>query len=112
MTRAEIRAQMVAMKASMNSLYQINSKAGQCEPKIEMPDEGRLSSMSQTMSKQLTRTFRAQQSSVKTLPTFKGPHIAGFAVDKQHMPVVTNDAHCTNTNNGFSRKPNGGFYFH
>ena len=43
---------------------------------------------------------------------YAGPHIAGFALDKNHMPVVTNDAHSTNTNNGFTRKTNGGFFFH
>ena len=43
---------------------------------------------------------------------YKGPHIAGYARDKQHMPVITNGTHSAQTNNGFNRKPCGGFYFH
>ena len=30
---------MVAMRTTMSSLYNNNPKRGQCEPKIEMPDE-------------------------------------------------------------------------
>lgn len=33
----------------------------------------------------------------------------GFVVEE---PVVTNDAHNGATNNGFARKPCGGFYYH
>ena len=38
--------------------------------------------------------------------------MASAAKDKQMIFVVTNDAHNANTNNGFTRKPNGGFYYH
>ena len=41
---------MVAMKQSINTMYQNNPKQGRCEPKLEMPDEGRLSLMSMTMT--------------------------------------------------------------
>ena len=51
MTRAEIRAQMVAMKQSLNTMYKNNPKEGMCEPKIDMPDEKRMTAMSKTMSK-------------------------------------------------------------
>ena len=44
--------------------------------------------------------------------TYGGPRIMGYAVDKQHMPVITNGTHSAQTNNGFARKPCGGFYFH
>lgn len=42
---------MVAMKASLNTMYKNNPKQGACEPKMVMPDEGRLSSLSMLMSK-------------------------------------------------------------
>ncbi len=42
---------MIAMRNSVNTMYMNNPKAGMCEPKIEMPDEGRLSAMSFTMTK-------------------------------------------------------------
>ena len=102
---------MVAMRYSMTNMYDTNPKRNLCQPKIDMPDEGRLSSMSNTMSRQLTSSMRSQRKSVQHLPKFNGPHIAGYGVDKQHMPVVTNDAHSANTNNGFARKPCGGFYY-
>ena len=103
---------MIAMRNSVNQIYKNNPKAGMCEPMIEMPDEGRLSAMSTTMTRQLTSSMKMERKSVQKMPKFTGPHVAGFAVDKQHMPVVTNDSHCANTNNGFARKPCGGFYFH
>ena len=34
---------------------------------------------------------------------------SGFVIEE---PVVLNDAHNTMTNNGFARKPCGGFYYH
>ncbi len=73
-------------------------------------EEGRLSSMSMTMSVNLRKSLKAGRNSVQQ--SYQGPHIAGHALDKNHMPVVTNNAHTTNTNNGFTRKPSGGFYFH
>ena len=108
LTRAEIRAQMVAMKTSINTMYKNNSKYGMNEPKIDMPDEGRLSAMSMTMTSQLKRSIKSGRKSVQHM----GPHMASAAKDKQMIFVVTNDAHNANTNNGFTRKPNGGFYYH
>ena len=103
---------MVAMRASLNTMYKNNPKQGMCEPKIDLPDEGRLSALSVTMNKQLMKSVKQERKNVQKLPVFTGPHIAGFAVDKQHMPVVTNNAHTSNTNNGFARKACGGFYCH
>ena len=112
MSRAEIRAQMVAMRNSMNTMYKNNSKQGMCEPKFEMPDEGRLSALSVTMNTQLMRSVKKERRNVQKLPVYTGPHIAGFAIDKDHMPTVTNHAHSSNTNNGYARKACGGFYCH
>ena len=112
MTRAEIRAQMIAMRNSVNKMYVNNPKAGMCEPKMEMPDEGRFSAMTATMTRQLTSQMTRERKVVQKMPEFKGPHVAGYAVDKQHMPVCTNDSHSANTNNGFARKPCGGFFAH
>ena len=98
MTRAEIRAQMAAMKNSVNTMYNNNSKQGMCEPKMTMPDENRLSSLSVIMSKQMNATLKSMngvkgpRKSVQVQAP-RGPHVAGFAVDKQHMPVVTNETH-------------------
>jgi hypothetical protein len=96
---------MVAMRASVKEMYK-NTVQAESKPTAEA---GRISSMSMTMSSNLTRTLRAGRNSVQS---YQGPHIAGHALDKNHMPVVTNNAHSTNTNNGFARKPSGGFYFH
>ena len=111
MSRAQIRAQMAVLKRQINDTYVNNAKAGRCEPEVEAQDEGRISSMSMTMSEQVKREIRQQTSRVQR-PGYSGPHIAGFAPEKQHMPVCTNIAHSMNTNNGYSRKPCGGFYFH
>ena len=35
-----------------------------------------------------------------------------FGLEKPLMPTVGNDAHNTSTNNGFARKPCGGYYMH
>ena len=35
-----------------------------------------------------------------------------FGIEKPLMPTVGNDAHNGSTNNGFARKPCGGFYMH
>ena len=55
---------------------------------------------------------KERRSIMKIGSTYSGPRIAGYAVDKQHMPVITNGTHSAQTNNGFARKPCGGFYFH
>ena len=68
--------------------------------------------MSATMSKNMQRTLKKEKPVVNKIPAYSGPHIAGFGVDKQHMPVVTNTTHSANTNNGYARKACGGFYFH
>ena len=44
---------MAAMKSSVNQMYKNNPKQGMCEPNVTMPDEGRLSSLSVMMSKQM-----------------------------------------------------------
>ena len=108
MTRAEIRAQMVAMKASMGELYMKPAVL----PTTKNLEEQRISSMSMTQTANLKRSLQTTTRSTATLQPYMGPHVAGFGLDKNHMPVVTNDAHSTSTNNGFARKPCGGFYFH
>ena len=35
-----------------------------------------------------------------------------YVKDQRNMRVVSNDAHIGQTNNGFARKPCGGFYYH
>ena len=113
MTRAEIRNQMMAMRNQVSMMYDRNPKRGQCEPKFDMPDEIRLSSMSTTMTRQVQSSLQKERKTVKKMgKVYNGPHIAGFSVDKQHMPVITNGTHSAQTNNGFARKPCGGFYFH
>ena len=37
--------------------------------------------------------MKGGRKSVQISQPAKGPHVAGFAVDKQHMPVVTNETH-------------------
>ena len=111
LTRAEIRAQMVAIKNSLHTMHNATQAYGLSFPQSAQTDEGRLSTMSRTMSRQVKRTVKGERSSVLSSAS-QGPHIAGYGIEKQHMPVVTNDAHCANTNNGYSRKPNGGFYYH
>ena len=49
LTRAEVRAQMAAMRRSITEMYVPNAKRGGCEPTIDMPDEVRLSALSNTM---------------------------------------------------------------
>lgn len=63
-------------------MYKNNPKAGMCEPKIEMPEEGRLSAMSATMTRQLTSSMKKERKYVQKRPLFTGPHVAGFAVEK------------------------------
>ena len=88
---------MAAMKSSVNQMYKNNPKQGMCEPNVAMPDEGRLSSLSVMMSKQMNATLKSMKTdkrkSVQIKQPPKFPHVAGFAVDKQHMPVVTNETH-------------------
>ena len=52
---------MAAMRASVNSMYKNNPKQGMCEPKIAMPDAGRLSSLSYIMSKQMNATLKSSK---------------------------------------------------
>ena len=97
----------------MSVMYDRNPKRGMCEPNIDMPDENRLSTMSTTMNRQLQSSPKKERKSVQKMGSvYQGPHIAGYAVDKQHMPVITNHTHSAQTNNGFIRKPCGGFFFH
>ena len=95
---------MVAMRNSVNKVYKGDE--------TEEAQDGRISSMSMTMSKSLQKTMKKVGQKQSQPKPYTGPHIAGFSLDKNHMPVVTNDAHSTNTNNGFTRKTNGGFFFH
>ena len=96
---------MIAMKNSVTQMY---AKGGEADDQ----ENGRISSMSMTMTKMLRKTLKTSEKQARAPKPYQGPHVAGFAVDKQVMPVVTNDAHSTNTNNGYARKGNGGFYFH
>ena len=88
-------------------MYKNNTEESTQKPSAE---EGRLSSMSMTMTSSLRKTLNAGRKSIQK--QYRQPHIAGHALAKNPMPVVTNDAHSTNTNNGFARKQSGGFYFH
>ena len=103
---------MAAMRRSITEMYVPNSKRGGCEPTIEMPDDARLSALSNTMQRQMHSSLKQERRSIQHIPkAYQGPHIIGFPVDKQHMPVITNSAHTAQTNNGFARKPCGGFYY-
>ena len=42
-------------------MYKNNPKQGMCEPKVPMPDEGRLSSLSVIMSKQMNATLKSMK---------------------------------------------------
>ena len=104
---------MAAMRRSITEMYVPNPKRGACEPTIEMPDEGHLSALSSTMRRNVQTSMKKERKQINHIPKqYSGPHIAGFAMDKQHMPVITNSAHTAQTNNGYNRKPCGGFFFH
>eukprot|EP00354_Favella_ehrenbergii_P003754 CAMPEP_0170453938 /NCGR_PEP_ID=MMETSP0123-20130129/2362_1 /TAXON_ID=182087 /ORGANISM="Favella ehrenbergii, Strain Fehren 1" /LENGTH=65 /DNA_ID=CAMNT_0010716495 /DNA_START=136 /DNA_END=333 /DNA_ORIENTATION=- len=65
MTRAEIRAQMVAMRNQVSVMYNRNPKHGACEPKMEMPEESRLSALSITMSRQVQSSLKKERRSME-----------------------------------------------
>ena len=101
---------MAAIRQTTMKMYNQNSKQGLCEPKISDYDDMKLTSLSTIMAAQLKADLVKGKRS--PLNPYKGPHISMYKKDKEHMFVCTNDAHCHATNNGFNRKPCGGFFFH
>ena len=73
---------MIAMRNTQTMLYDQNPKRGQCEPKFDMPDEGRLTNLSTTMTRQVQTALKKDRKSVQIGNVYKGPHIAGYARDK------------------------------
>ena len=91
-------------------MYNRNPKHGTNDPKIGKIDEGRLTNLSKIMLQQTLEDMKIGKRS--PLDPYKGPVVSAYLKDKNHMPICTNDAHSTTTNNGYTRKPSGGFFYH
>ena len=61
---------------------------------------------------------RSQQNAKKLAQTeekqnaYKGPYMAGYVAERKFMQIISNQTHSASTNNGYARKPSGGFFFH